>query len=135
MPNHKKTGRPQKTEAKRIKKIDVRFTEEEYHIIKGLEETLGISKTDLVRQRLLHGARLTMINAKEMIGELDNIGTELGRSGNNINQLARYANTLNKKSILSPQVMEQFNILFEKYIENQRGLEIVLRKIIRGLGR
>ncbi|HEY4194957.1 MAG TPA: plasmid mobilization relaxosome protein MobC, partial [Mucilaginibacter sp.] len=122
-------------EAKRIKKIDVRFTEEEYHIIKGLEETLGISKTDLVRQRLLHGARLTMINAKEMIGELDNIGTELGRSGNNINQLARYANTLNKKSILSPQVMEQFNILFEKYIENQRGLEIVLRKIIRGLGR
>lgn len=135
MPNHKKAGRPQKTAAKRIKKIDVRFTEEEYHIIAGLEETLGISKTELVRERLLHGARLTMINAKEMIGELDSIGTELGRSGNNINQLARYANILAKKSILSPQVMEQFNILFEQYIENQRGLETALRKIIRALGR
>ncbi|HEY4198552.1 MAG TPA: plasmid mobilization relaxosome protein MobC [Mucilaginibacter sp.] len=135
MPNHKKAGRPQKTEAKRIKKIDVRFTEDEYAIITGLEETLGVSKTDLVRERLLHGARLTIINAKEMIGELDSIGTELGRSGNNINQLARYANTLNKKSILSPQVIAQFNMLFEQYIKNQRGLETTLRKIIRALGR
>lgn len=133
--SHKKTGRPQKTAAKRIKKIDVRFTEDEYNLITGLEETLGISKTDLVRERLLHGARLTIINAKELIDDLDKIGTELGRSGNNINQLARYANILSKKSILSPQVLEQFNMLFEQYIENQRGLEISLRKIIRVLGR
>jgi len=136
MPNkRKKPGRPQKTEAKRTKKIDVRFTEEEYKTVAALEETLGISKTELVRERLLHGARLTIMNAKELIGELDKIGTELGRSGNNINQLARYANTLNKKNVLSPQVVEQFNRLSAEHAESQRELKIVLRKILWALGR
>lgn len=123
------------TEGKRIKKITTRFTQDEYKTISGLEETLGISKTDLVRERLLHGARLTMINAKELISELTRIGTELGRSGNNINQLARYANTLNKKNVLSPQVMETFNLLFAKHLENRRELEVALRKIIRSPGK
>jgi len=135
MPNSpKQTGRP-KAELKRTKKIDVRFTEEEYKLISGLEETLGISKTELVRERLLHGARLTIINAKDLIAELDKIGADFGRSGNNINQLARHANTLNKRGLLSAQVIGQFNVLFEKYIENQRGLETTLRKIIHALAR
>ena len=135
MPNSRKqTGRP-KAELKRTKKIDVRFTEEEYKLISGLEETLGISKTELVRERLLHGARLTIINAKDLIAELDKIGADFGRSGNNINQLARHANTLNKRGLLSAQVIGQFNVLFEKYIENQRGLETTLRKIIHALAR
>ncbi|HZY35573.1 MAG TPA: plasmid mobilization relaxosome protein MobC [Mucilaginibacter sp.] len=133
--NRKQTGRPKMTEGKRIKKITTRFTQDEYKTISGLEETLGISKTDLVRERLLHGARLTMINAKELISELTRIGTELGRSGNNINQLARYANTLNKKNVLSPQVMETFNLLFAKHLENRRELEVALRKIIRSPGK
>jgi hypothetical protein len=133
--NHKKTGRPHKAEAKRIKKIDVRFTEEEYRAIAELEETLGISKTELVRERLLHGARLTIMNAKELAGALDQVGAELGRSGNNINQLARHANTLNKNGRLSPQVVEQFNSLFAQHIECQHDLETALRKIIRALGR
>src|SRR5215469_4379058 len=107
--NRKPNGRPKMAEGKRTKKVTARFTEEEYKTIAGLEETLGISKTDLVRERLLHGARLTIVNAKELIGELNKVGTELRRSGNNINQLARYANTLNKKNVLSPQLMETFN--------------------------
>lgn len=123
------------TGGKRTKKVTARFTEDEYKIIRGLEETLGISKTDLVRERLLHGARLTIINAKELIGELKKIGTELGRSGNNINQLARYANTLNKKDVLSPQVMDSFNLLFAEHLENRRALTVALRKVIRSLGR
>ncbi|MBS1500695.1 MAG: plasmid mobilization relaxosome protein MobC [Bacteroidetes bacterium] len=136
MPDKRKqTGRPKMTEGKRTKKVTARFTEDEYKTISGLEETLGISKTDLVRERLLHGARLTIINAKELIDELAKIGTELGRSGNNINQFARYANTLNKKNVLSPQVMDSFNLLFAKNLENREALEITLRKIIRSLGR
>ena len=133
--NRKQTGRPKMAEGKRTKKVTARFTEDEYKTIRGLEETLGISKTDLVRERLLHGARLTMINAKELISELTKAGTELGRSGNNINQLARYANMLNKKNVLSPQVIEAFNLLFAKHLENRRELEVALRKIIRSLGK
>jgi hypothetical protein len=133
--NRKQTGRPKMAEGKRTKKVTARFTEDEYKTISSLEETLGISKTDLVRERLLHGARLTTINAKELIIELANVGTELGRSGNNINQLARYANTLNKRNVLSPKLMETFNLLFARHLENRRELEVALRKIIRSLGK
>jgi len=127
-------GRPLKEQGKRTRKIDARFTQDEYDAILELEKTLGISKTELVRSRLLQGARLTIVNAKELIGFLDSIGAEMGRCGNNLNQLAKYANTLNKKGLLSPVVSESFNILFEQYIDIQKKLEVSLRKIIRMAG-
>lgn len=131
----KKTGRPKLLEGKRTKKIDARFTEEEYKTILALENELGVRKTDLVRTRLLQNAPAILINAKEMIAQLDSIGAELGRSGNNINQLAKHANILNKKNRVTQQVIETFNLLFESYLQNQKDLEVVLRKIIRVLAR
>jgi len=127
-------GRPRKEQDKRIKKIDARFTQDEYDTILDLEKTLGMRKTDLVRTRVLQDARRTIVNAKELIGFIDSIGTEMGRCGNNINQLAKYANILRKRGLLSPMVGERFNILFEQYIENQKQLEVSLRKIIRMTG-
>jgi hypothetical protein len=124
-------GRPLLKEGKRTKKIDARFTEQEYKEILELEMTLGIRKTDLVRAGLLKNSQPTIINAKELIAQLDQAGAELGRSGNNINQLAHYANILVKKSVLSPVVVERFNILLEQYLTNQKDLETALRKIIR----
>lgn len=120
-----------KTGEKRTKKIDARFTEEEYKLVLEMERTLGIRKTDLVRNGLLKNSHSVIINAKELIGQLEKAGAEIGRSGNNINQLARYANMLNKKDILSPVVVERFNILLGQYLDNQKDLEVVLRKIIR----
>jgi hypothetical protein len=133
--SRKLKGRPVITEGKRTKKIDVRFTEDEYRTILALENELGICKTDLIRTRLLQNAPAILINAKDAIAQLDAIGSELGRSGNNINQLARYANTLKKKEILSATVVERFNTLFECYIVNQKDLETALRKVIRLAGR
>ena len=121
------------TEGKRIKKIDARFTEKEYALVLEMEKALGIRKTDLVRLRVLAQSNKMLINAKEMIASLDSIGTELGRSGNNINQLARYANILRKQGVVSPAVLERFLILFETYLGQQQGLEAALRKIIRML--
>jgi len=119
----------------RSKKIDARFTEEEYKIVLALEKELGVRKSDLVRDRLLNNAPAVIIHAKELIARLDAICTELGRSGNNINQLARYANILNKRNLLSPVVIGRFNILFEEYLANQKVLEGVLRSIIRSLAK
>jgi hypothetical protein len=133
--SRKLKGRPILTEGKRTKKIDTRFTEDEYKTVLALEKALGIRKTDIVRNRVLQNAPGILVNAKEVIELLNTIGTELGRSGNNINQLARYANTLRKRNILSPVVIERFNMLFESYISNQKELETVLRKIIRVMGR
>jgi hypothetical protein len=117
----------------RTKKIDARFTEAEYQLVMAMEKELGVRKTDLVRMRLLTGAPSVVLNAKELIRSLDSIGAELGHSGNNINQLSRYANILNKKRMLSPVVMERFNILFEQYIGHQKNLEAALRSIVRAM--
>jgi hypothetical protein len=119
---------------KRIKKIDARFTEDEYKIICELEKTLGLTKTELVRQRLLSNAGLLVVNAKELIVLLDQVGAEMGRCGNNINQLAKYANILKKRGMLSPVVIERFNVLFEQYLKNQQALEASLRKVFRMTG-
>lgn len=122
-------------DGKRDKKITARFTADEYKTIAQLETTLGVSKTDLVRMRLLENAPAVIINAKELITAIDEIGTELGRCGNNINQLAKYANILQKQRKSNPQVMKQFNTLLTGYLERQEQLEISLRQLIRAIGR
>jgi len=128
-------GRPQLENGKRSKKIDARFTEEEYKIILSLEKTLGISKTEVLRRRVLNNAETTVINAKELITSLDNIFADMGRVGNNINQLAKHANTLKLQGALSPFVVDSFVIHFQKYLQLQQQLEISLRKIIRLVGK
>lgn len=120
---------------KRIRKIDARFTEEEYQLIQDMEKTLGLKKTDIVRLRVLGSASSQLLNAKELIAALDGVGAELGKSGSNINQLARYANILQKRGMLSVQVLNQFNLLFEKYLTNQQILELTLRKIMRAMSK
>jgi hypothetical protein len=128
-------GRPQLTEGKRTKKIDARFTEAEFKIVLELENQLGIRRADLVRMRLLNNSRALVVNAKDLITSIDTIGAEMRRAGNNINQLAHYANILRNKGLLHEQVAERFNTLFESYITNQKALETALRKIIRLMGK
>jgi hypothetical protein len=74
------------------------------------------------------------VNAKELIVLLDEVGAEIGRCGNNINQLAKYANILRKRGIPSPVVIERFNILFTQYLKNQQALDASLRRVFRMAG-
>jgi hypothetical protein len=131
----KLSGRPEMKEGKRIRKIDARFTQEEYDRVLAMEKEFGISKTELVRVRLLYDADKIVVNSAELMQELDRIGAELGRSGNNINQLAKHANTLRLTGSLHPQVIADFNGLMEGYIANQRLLETSLRHLIRLMGK
>jgi hypothetical protein len=128
-------GRPQLESGKRNRKIDVRFTEEEYALIQSLEVALGINKTDLLRKRVLNSGHATVVNAKELIASLDVIFVEMNRIGNNINQLARHSNTLNLQNALSPLIIEQFNTSFHQYLQVQQLLDVTLRKVIRLVGR
>jgi len=133
--NKSQLGRPPMVCGKRDKKIDVRFTGDEFELILKLEKTLGISKADLIRNRTLTGSDRVIVNAEQLIGSLDLLGTEMGRAGNNINQLAKYANGLNRQGILSVVVAERYNILLGNYLELQKRLEMLLRKMIRLAGK
>lgn len=129
------SGRPAMASGKRSRKIDARFTEEEYQLILDMEKRLGIRKTEIIRLRVLKEGTALLINAADLISGLDKAGMELGKTGSNINQLARYANTMQKRGLMPPQVLERFNLLFEKYLQNQQDLELALRKVIRGMSR
>ncbi|MCY1530418.1 hypothetical protein D9M68_656030 [compost metagenome] len=63
--------------------------------------------------------------------KLDAIGAELGRSGNNINQLARHANVLQKQGLLSQSVTIEFSSLLGSYVKVQQELDKIIRQIIR----
>jgi hypothetical protein len=127
-------GRPKLKEDKRCKFINVRFTEAEFNTIGELEKNLGITKTELIRLRVLSTAKQTIVNSSEVIKHLDWIGGELGRIGNNINQLARHTNVLNLQGRLNPSIVEDFNLLFQDYILVQQSVETSMRKIIRVMG-
>lgn len=127
----KQTGRPKIKTGKRDKIIKARLNEEELRQLIAIEKQLGLSRTTLIKERLLRQSDRILVNAAELMVQLDGIGTELGRAGNNINQLARLGHTLNLQGYLTPQLVENFNELLDDYIRKQVKLETVIRELIR----
>lgn len=117
--------------APKVRRFELRLSEQELRQFLELEKSLCISRSDIVRIRVLKNATNMLVNTKELMKKLDTIGGELGRSGNNINQLARHANILQKQDLLSQSVVTEFNSLLGNYIAIQRELETSIRQIIR----
>ena len=117
--------------APKIRRFELRLSEQELKQFLELEKSLGINRSDIVRIRVLQNAANMLVNTKELMKKLDTVGAELGRSGNNINQLARHANILHKQGLLSQSITTEFNSLLGEYITIQQELEKVIRQIIR----
>lgn len=128
----KKNGRPLKLEGKRTRFIKARVSEEEYARARDLWLSLGLKESDFLRLKLLKASSVSIkLNAAEALKTLDDIGSEIGRSGNNINQLARHANFLNKRGMLTIEVVTKFNELFSAYISLFRDMEKSTRELLR----
>lgn len=128
----KKVGRPPMLTGKRTRIIKAKLTDDEFEALLHIQKESGLNRTEVIRRRVLYGsAAVTLINPAELLWSLDGIGAELGRAGNNINQLARHANVLNKQGRLSPQIVAYFNARFSDYISTQQELEKLLRQILR----
>lgn len=125
-----KGGRPAKTSGKRVHLIKAKLTDVELKQLLHLQRESGLNRTELIRKRVLSAKFLT-INTTEIIALFDPIGTELGRAGNNINQLARHANLLHKQNKLDPAILTVFNSLLTEYIQLQGELEKGLRQLLR----
>ncbi len=130
----KKAGRPPVLTGKRTRIIKAKLTEDEFKTLLDIQRASGLNRMELIRRRVLnHGASGTVVNAKELLTTLDGIGAELGRAGNNINQLARHANVLNRQGRLNPEAATEFNRLFTDYIRIQQDLEKALRQLLRAM--
>ena len=115
----------------RIRIIKARLTEEEFKQLLNMEKQLNLSRTEIIRSRVLYNSNAVLVNANDLLQVLTQVGTELGRAGNNINQLARHANVLNKQGLINESVVRDFNELFGNYIKSQQEIEKVFRQLIR----
>lgn len=119
----------------RTRKIDFRLTEDEYKSIEELAETFGLTKADLIRNRVLENAVPLVINKLEMIRELNTVSSELGKSGSNLNQLAHHANRMRIQGIVEPSTLKRLDLFFEQHNTILKELHIALRNIIRKLSK
>ena len=115
----------------RNRRFELRLSEGERAQFLELEKALGLSRADIVRIRVLQHSKKMLVNTTEIMKLLDDIGTEIGRSGNNINQLAKHANTLGQQGILHSTVIRDLAPLLTEYIRLQRKLEQAIRQLIR----
>lgn len=129
----KTAGRPELKTGKKTKYLQARLSEQEYQMLVKTAKELNLSQTELIRARVLNNNQSLLINAKEAIQTLDKISMELNRAGNNINQIARYTNSLKLQEKENNDIISEFNRLFGNYIQTQQDLEKALRKIMRQL--
>jgi len=117
-------------EGKKDHAIKARLSAKELEQLVAIEQRSGMNRTELIRRALFSGTAAAP-GLAEVRRKLDEIGTELGRAGNNINQLARHANTLRLRGQLSEPVIVEFIVTFREYARIRRDTEQALRALIR----
>lgn len=119
------------TKNNRVCRFELRLTENEKAQFLALEKSLGINRSEIVRNRVLNHSSRILVDSKTILEMLDKLGSELGRSGNNINQLARHINTLKLQGRLEPGELSRFPSLIADYIKYQRQIEQEFRNLMR----
>lgn len=125
-----KGGAPKK-EIKKSKMVMVRLTENEKEKLILLEEETGLKRSTLFVSRVIKNRDFLI--TKDVIQELSKAGAEMGRVGNNINQLARHANTVFKTGPVPQQVIQDFEQLLAKHIEIESKIYAIFKNMYRAL--
>lgn len=126
----RKGGRPKlEDDKKRSTAFLVKCRKSEHSMIKNTAKGYGLTVTEYVLRRSF-GEKLTF-NHVDLLKELHQLNLELARAGNNINQLAKYANTLNKVGKLRPEIADKLHAILSSYLQKQEEVRITFRKLIR----
>jgi len=73
----------------------------------------------------------SIVNKKDLIKQLDKIGVQIGKIGNNINQIAKYANIQHKSGKIDQGTLNRFNDQMEQYLKEQQNLVKAYRALAR----
>ena len=123
-----KGGRPEK-EVKKSERVEVRLTVDELQKLIELEKETGTNRSVLFILRVIENRGFLI--TKDVIQELSKAGAEMGRVGNNINQLARHANTVFKTGPVPQQVIQDFEQLLAKHVEIESEIYAIFKKMYR----
>lgn len=128
---NKESSRSAKEKNNRVRRFELRLTEAEREQFLLLEKTLGMNRSEIVRLRVLSQSSKVLVDSKAILRMLDELGAELGRSGNNINQLAKHANTLKIQGKLEPSDLSGFPHLISQYLKYQQMIALEFRSLMR----
>ena len=114
----------------KVKRKEIRLTQKEYDKRLQMAAASGRSVSGYIRAKLFGGEKAT-INAVKFLKEYRKQIYEMHKTGNNINQLAHYANTCIKSGKLSEAVVQEMNQRFGELIKIEIKLKDAMRKIIK----
>ncbi len=134
MKKKKKTigGRKKLPEHLKRKQFDLYLNDVELKVLKDQQEILGYKNLrSYMRFKLLKDKkRMIYVNPVELIKQMDIYGVEMGRIGNNINQMSRHANQFSKEDELDVNVIEGFTKAIEEYNNLRSKILMCFDKIL-----
>ncbi len=113
----------------RERKLDIRFTKREFNQIVEQANKLNVSKTKYVRSKIFKGD-IALINPVEFLEQYSSINLEMKKIGNNINQLAKYANMLQQAGQENLNVIVELNSYLKSFIDIQKQINKLNNKIL-----
>lgn len=117
----------------KIKKLQMYVTAEEYNKFLSLVQASGRRTiADFLRDIVLNEKNsYNLTNKVELLRHLDILGKELSKIGNNINQIARYANIQIKSGKTDTKTIIDFIEVMDKYMLTRRELTKAYRSMVR----
>jgi hypothetical protein len=110
--------------------VSVRLKPDVFARLKEESRSLRVSLSHLIRMKL--GAdTIKIIDTKGILNTIDKVVTEQARVNNNINQLAKHANTYRDK--ISPKVFQDHTMLMAKHLEYRDFMNKVLKQIYQAI--
>ncbi|WP_303922346.1 plasmid mobilization relaxosome protein MobC [Draconibacterium sediminis] len=129
-----KGGRPKLSNSeKRIAEIHIACNKGDKTRIKELAKSYGLTMTEYILRKCFD--ENVSFNHVEFLKEIHVLGTELSRQGNNINQLAKYTNTLNIEKKLTPEIATRLEEILLEHIKKQEEVRIAFRTLIREMAK
>jgi urease gamma subunit len=129
-----KGGRPKLSNSeKRIAEIHIVCNKGDKTRIKELAKSYGLTMTDYILRKCFD--ENVSFNHVEFLKEIHDLGTELSRQGNNINQLAKFTNTLTIEKRLTPEIATRLEEILLEHIKKQEEVRIAFRTLIREMAK
>lgn len=118
---------------KRTSRIEVKCTSIDKAMVIQHASSAGLKVSSYVLMKAL--GQKVPVNRQKYLEELHALNLELSRSGSNLNQLARYANTMLQLGHLNAEVIDKLKVKLDQYNQQQILIREEFRKIVRELSR
>lgn len=114
----------------RTKRFEVRLTDEQYATIREKAAKANLTPTEYVRRKVFSG-EVGVMDSLAFLKEYSRYLHEIRKIGNNINQVAHYANILQNKGIYSKDVIDEMTIQLRELTAVEMRMEELNIKILK----